>query len=168
MTFIDTPGHEAFTAMRARGAQVTDLAIIIVAADDAVMPQTKEAISHAQSAEIPFIIAINKCDREESNPDKIRRNLPNWASKWKSGAAKLKAKKFLRKRCGIPELAGKSDLEAEMLELKANPAKRAVGTIIESSLDKGRGYVTNLIVSAGTLPSEIPCLRVNTAARSAP
>ena len=152
MTFIDTPGHEAFTAMRARGAQVTDLAIIIVAADDAVMPQTKEAISHAQSAEIPFIIAINKCDREESNPDKIRTELAELGIQVEEWGGKTQSQEISAKTGqGIPELLEKVTLEAEMLELKANPEKRAVGTIIESSLDKGRGYVTNLIVSAGTL-----------------
>ncbi len=152
MTFIDTPGHEAFTAMRARGAQVTDLAIIIVAADDAVMPQTKEAISHAQSAEIPFLIAINKCDREESNPDKIRTELAEMGIQVEEWGGKTQSQEISAKTgMGIPELLEKVTLEAELLELKANPEKRAVGTIIESSLDKGRGYVTNLIVSAGTL-----------------
>ena len=152
MTFIDTPGHEAFTAMRARGAQVTDLAIIIVAADDAVMPQTKEAISHAQSAEIPFLIAINKCDREESNPDKIRTELAELGIQVEEWGGKTQSQEISAKTgMGIPELLEKVTLEAELLELKANPQKRAIGTIIESSLDKGRGYVTNLIVSAGTL-----------------
>ena len=152
MTFIDTPGHEAFTAMRARGAQVTDLAIIIVAADDAVMPQTKEAISHAQSAEIPFLIAINKCDREESNPDKIRTELAELGIQVEEWGGKTQSQEISAKTgMGIPELLEKVTLEAELLELTANPKKRAVGTIIESSLDKGRGYVTNLIVSAGTL-----------------
>ena len=152
MTFIDTPGHEAFTAMRARGAQVTDLAIIIVAADDAVMPQTKEAISHAQSAEIPFLIAINKCDRETSNPDKIRTELAELGIQVEEWGGKTQSQEISAKTgMGIPELLEKVTLEAEFLELKANPKKRAVGTIIESSLDKGRGYVTNLIVSAGTL-----------------
>ena len=159
MTFIDTPGHEAFTAMRARGAQVTDLAIIIVAADDAVMPQTKEAISHAQSAEIPFIIAINKCDREESNPDKIRTELAELGIQVEEWGGKTQSQEVSAKTgLGIPELLEKVTLEAELLELKANPKKRAVGTIIESSLDKGRGYVTNLIVSAGTLQVGDPML----------
>ena len=159
MTFIDTPGHEAFTAMRARGAQVTDLAIIIVAADDAVMPQTKEAISHAQSAEIPFIIAINKCDREESNPDKIRTELAELGIQVEEWGGKTQSQEVSAKTgLGIPELLEKVTLEAELLELKANPTKRAVGTIIESSLDKGRGYVTNLIVSAGTLQVGDPML----------
>ena len=159
MTFIDTPGHEAFTAMRARGAQVTDLAIIIVAADDAVMPQTKEAISHAQSAEIPFIVAINKCDREESNPDKIRTELAELGIQVEEWGGKTQSQEISAKTgLGISELLEKVTLEAEMLELKANPKKRAVGTIIESSLDKGRGYVTNLIVSAGTLRVGDPML----------
>ena len=159
MTFIDTPGHEAFTAMRARGAQVTDLAIIIVAADDAVMPQTKEAISHAQSAEIPFIIAINKCDREESNPDKIRTELAELGIQVEEWGGKTQSQEVSAKTgLGITELLEKVTLEAELLELKANPKKRAVGTIIESSLDKGRGYVTNLIVSAGTLSVGDPML----------
>ncbi|MCH1582125.1 MAG: translation initiation factor IF-2, partial [Flavobacteriales bacterium] len=159
MTFIDTPGHEAFTAMRARGAQVTDLAIIIVAADDAVMPQTKEAISHAQSAEIPFIVAINKCDREESNPDKIRTELAELGIQVEEWGGKTQSQEISAKTgLGISELLEKVTLEAEMLELKANPEKRAVGTIIESSLDKGRGYVTNLIVSAGTLSVGDPML----------
>jgi len=159
MTFIDTPGHEAFTAMRARGAQVTDLAIIIVAADDAVMPQTKEAISHAQSAEIPFIIAMNKCDREESNPDKIRTELAELGIQVEEWGGKTQSQEISAKTgLGIPELLEKVILEAEMLDLKANPEKRAVGTIIESSLDKGRGYVTNLIVSAGTLRVGDPML----------
>ena len=159
MTFIDTPGHEAFTAMRARGAQVTDLAIIIVAADDAVMPQTKEAISHAQSAEIPFIVAINKCDREESNPDKIKTELAELGIQVEEWGGKTQSQEISAKTgLGIPELLEKVTLEAELLELKANPKKRAVGTIIESSLDKGRGYVTNLIVSAGTLSVGDPML----------
>ena len=159
MTFIDTPGHEAFTAMRARGAQVTDLAIIIVAADDAVMPQTKEAISHAQSAEIPFLIAINKCDRDTSNPDKIRTELAELGIQVEEWGGKTQSQEISAKTgMGIPELLEKVTLEAELLELKANPSKRAVGTIIESSLDKGRGYVTNLIVSAGTLKVGDPML----------
>ena len=159
MTFIDTPGHEAFTAMRARGAQVTDLAIIIVAADDAVMPQTKEAISHAQSAEIPFLIAINKCDRDTSNPDKIRTELAELGIQVEEWGGKTQSQEISAKTgMGIPELLEKVTLEAELLELKANPTKRAVGTIIESSLDKGRGYVTNLIVSAGTLKVGDPML----------
>jgi translation initiation factor IF-2 len=152
MTFLDTPGHEAFTAMRARGAQVTDLAIIVVAADDAVMPQTKEAINHAQAAGIPMIFAINKVDRPEANPDRIRQELAemnilveDWGGKYQS--QEISAKTGMN----IEELLEKVLLEAEMLELKSNPKKRALGTVIESSLDKGRGYVTNLLVEGGTL-----------------
>jgi translation initiation factor IF-2 len=152
MTFLDTPGHEAFTAMRARGAQVTDLAIIVVAADDAVMPQTKEAINHAQAAGIPMIFAINKVDRPEANPDRIRQELAemnilveDWGGKYQS--QEISAKMGLN----IDDLLDKVLLEAELLELKANPKKRAVGTVIESSLDKGRGYVTNILVEGGTL-----------------
>lgn len=152
MTFLDTPGHEAFTAMRARGAQVTDLAIIIVAADDDVMPQTKEAISHAQAANVPMIFAINKIDKPGANPDRIREQLSqmnilveDWGGKYQ--VQEISAKKGLN----ISELLDKVLLEAEMLELKANPNKNAVGTVIESSLDKGKGYVTNLLVEAGTM-----------------
>ena len=152
MTFLDTPGHEAFTAMRARGAQVTDLAIIVVAADDAVMPQTKEAINHAQAAGIPMIFAINKVDRPEANPDRIRQELAemnilveDWGGKYQS--QEISAKTGMN----IEQLLEKVLLEAEMLELKSNPKKRALGTVIESSLDKGRGYVTNLLVEGGTL-----------------
>lgn len=152
MTFLDTPGHEAFTAMRARGAQVTDLAIIVVAADDRVMPQTKEAISHAQAAEIPMIFAINKIDREESNPDRIKEELSQmnilveeWGGKYQSQDISAKA------GTNIDELLEKVLLEAELLELKADPEKRATGTVIESTLDKGRGYVTTLLVEGGTM-----------------
>ena len=152
MTFIDTPGHEAFTAMRARGAQVTDLAIIIVAADDDVMPQTKEAISHAQAAGVPMIFAINKIDKPGANPDRIREQLSqmnilveDWGGKYQ--VQEISAKQGLN----ISELLDKVLLEAEMLELKANPNKNAVGTVIESSLDKGKGYVTNILVEAGTM-----------------
>ncbi len=152
MTFLDTPGHEAFTAMRARGAQVTDLAIIIVAADDDVMPQTKEAISHAQAAGVPMIFAINKIDKPGANPDRIREQLSqmnilveDWGGKYQ--VQEISAKKGLN----ISELLDKVLLEAEMLELKANPNKNAVGTVIESSLDKGKGYVTNILVEAGTM-----------------
>ena len=152
MTFLDTPGHEAFTAMRARGAQVTDLAIIIVAADDDVMPQTKEAISHAQAAGVPMIFAINKIDKPGANPDRIREQLSqmnilveDWGGKYQ--VQEISAKKGLN----ITELLDKVLLEAEMLELKANPNKNAVGTVIESSLDKGKGYVTNILVEAGTM-----------------
>lgn len=152
ITFLDTPGHEAFTAMRARGAQVTDIAIIIVAADDDVMPQTKEAIAHAQAAGVPMIFAINKVDKPTANPDKIREQLSQmnilveeWGGKYQ--CQEISAKQGLN----IDELLEKVLLEAELLDLKANPNKNAVGTVIESSLDKGRGYVTNMLVEAGTL-----------------
>ena len=152
LTFLDTPGHEAFTAMRARGAQVTDVAIILVAADDDVMPQTKEAISHAQAAGVPMIFAINKIDKAGANPEKIREQLSqmnilveDWGGKYQ--CQEISAKQGLN----IEELLEKVLLEAEMLDLKANPDKNAVGTVIESSLDKGKGYVTNLLVQAGTM-----------------
>ncbi|WP_306641742.1 translation initiation factor IF-2 [Sanyastnella coralliicola] len=152
ITFLDTPGHEAFTAMRARGAQVTDLAIIVIAADDSVMPQTIEAINHAQAAEIPMVFAFNKIDKPGANADKIREELStmnilveDWGGTYQ--AHEISAKNGV----GIDELLEKVLLEAELLELKANPAKRAVGTIIESSLDKGRGYVSTLLVEGGTL-----------------
>ena len=152
VTFLDTPGHEAFTAMRARGAQVTDIAIIIVAADDDVMPQTKEAISHAQAAGVPMVFAINKIDKDGANPEKIKEQLSqmnilveDWGGKYQS--ADISAKKGLN----IDGLLEKVLLEAELLELKANPNKNAIGTIVEASLDKGRGYVTTLLVSSGTL-----------------
>jgi translation initiation factor IF-2 len=152
MTFLDTPGHEAFTAMRARGAQVTDVAIIIVAADDDVMPQTKEAISHAQAANVPMIFAINKIDKPGANPDRIREQLSamnilveDWGGKYQ--VQEISA----RQNINIDALLDKVLLEAELLDLKANPAKNAVGTVIESSLDKGKGYVTNMLVEAGTM-----------------
>ena len=152
ITFLDTPGHEAFTAMRARGAKVTDIAIIIVAADDAVMPQTIEAINHAQAAGVPMIFAINKCDKPGANPDKIKEQLSNmnilvedWGGKYQSQDISAK------NGTGVYELLEKVLLEAEMLELKANPKRRAKGSIIESSLDKGRGYVATVLVSDGTL-----------------
>jgi len=152
ITFLDTPGHEAFTAMRARGAQVTDVAIIIVAADDDVMPQTKEAIAHAQAANVPMIFAINKVDKPGANPDRIREQLSamnilveEWGGKYQ--CQEISAKQNIN----IELLLEKVLLEAELLELKANPNKNAVGTIIESSLDKGRGFVTNMLVEAGTL-----------------
>ena len=152
MTFLDTPGHEAFTAMRARGAQVTDVAIIIVAADDDVMPQTKEAISHAQAANVPMIFAINKIDKPGANPDRIREQLSamnilveDWGGKYQ--VQEISAKQNLN----IDALLDKVLLEAEILELKANPNKNAVGTVIESSLDKGKGYVTNMLVESGTM-----------------
>ena len=152
ITFLDTPGHEAFTAMRARGAQVTDIAIIIVAADDSVMPTTKEAIAHAQAANVPMVFAINKIDKPGANPDKIREDLANmnllveeWGGKYQ--CQEISAKKGV----GVYELLEKVLLEAEMLDLKANPNRKATGSIIESSLDKGRGYVSTVLVSNGTL-----------------
>lgn len=152
ITFLDTPGHEAFTAMRARGAQVTDVAIIIIAADDGVMPQTKEAISHAMAANVPIVFAINKIDKPGANPDKIKEELANmnflieeWGGKYQS--QDISAKKGI----GVKELLDKVLLEADMLDLKANPNRRATGTIIESSLDRGRGYVATVLVSNGTL-----------------
>ena len=152
ITFLDTPGHEAFTAMRARGAQVTDIAIIIIAADDSVMPTTKEAIAHAQAANVPMVFAINKIDKPGANPDKIREDLANmnllveeWGGKYQ--CQEISAKKGV----GVDELLEKVLLEAEMLDLKANPNRRAAGSIIESSLDKGRGYVSTVLVSNGTL-----------------
>ncbi len=152
ITFLDTPGHEAFTAMRARGAKVTDVVIIIVAADDNVMPQTKEAINHAMAAGVPIVFAINKIDKPTANPDKIKEELASmnflveeWGGKYQS--QDISAKKGI----GVPELLEKVLLEAEMLDLKANPDRKATGSIIESSLDKGRGYVATVLVSNGTL-----------------
>ena len=152
ITFLDTPGHEAFTAMRARGAQVTDIAIIIVAADDNVMPQTKEAIAHATAAGVPIVFAINKVDKPAADPERIKQELAqmnflveDWGGKYQS--QDISAKKGI----GVPELMEKVLLEAEMLDLKANPNRKATGTIIESSLDKGRGYVATVLVSNGTL-----------------
>ncbi len=152
IAFLDTPGHEAFTAMRARGAQVTDIAIIVVAADDAVMPQTKEAISHAQAASVPFVIAINKVDRPTANPDKIKEQLSAMNVLVEDWGGNIQCQEVSAKTGqGIKELLEKVLLEAELLELKANPNKNAVGTIIEASLDKGRGYVTTIMVESGTL-----------------
>lgn len=152
ITFLDTPGHEAFTAMRARGAKVTDIAIIIVAADDSVMPQTVEAINHASAAGVPIVFAINKIDKPHANPDKIKEELANmnylvedWGGKYQS--QEISAKKGI----GVEELLDKVLLEADLLDLKANPKRRAVGSIIESSLDKGRGYVSTVLVENGTL-----------------
>lgn len=152
ITFLDTPGHEAFTAMRARGAQVTDIAIIIIAADDDIMPQTKEAINHAVAANVPIVFAINKVDKPTANPDKIKESLAamnflveEWGGKYQS--QDISAKKGI----GIKELLEKVLLEADMLDLKANPNRKATGTIIESALDKGRGYVATILVSNGTL-----------------
>ena len=152
ITFLDTPGHEAFTAMRARGTQVTDVAIIIIAADDAVMPTTKEAIAHAQAANVPMVFAINKIDKPGANPDRVREELAamnllveDWGGKYQ--CQEISAKKGLH----VSELLEKVLLEAEMLDLKANPNRKATGSIIESSLDKGRGYVSTVLVSNGTL-----------------
>ena len=152
VTFLDTPGHEAFTAMRARGAQVTDIAIIIIAADDNIMPQTKEAIAHATAANVPIVFAINKIDKPTANPDKIKEGLAamnflveDWGGKYQSQDISAKA------GIGVEELLEKVLLEAEMLDLKANPNRKATGSIIESSLDKGRGYVATVLVSNGTL-----------------
>ena len=152
IAFLDTPGHEAFTAMRARGAKITDVVIIVVAADDNVMPQTKEAINHAQVAEVPIVIAINKVDKPNANPDKIREELSqmnilveDWGGKYQCQEVSAKTGQ------GVDELLEKVLLEAELLELKANPEKQAVGTVVEASLDKGRGYLTTLMVQGGSL-----------------
>jgi translation initiation factor IF-2 len=152
IAFLDTPGHEAFTAMRARGAKITDIAIIVIAADDSIMPQTKEAINHAQVAAVPMIFAINKIDRPSANPNKIKEELANmnllieeWGGKYQSMDISAKT------GAGIDELLEKVLLESEILELKANPRKNAAGTVIEASLDKGRGYVSTIMVQAGTL-----------------
>ncbi len=152
IAFLDTPGHEAFTAMRARGAKLTDIVVIVVAADDNVMPQTKEAINHALVANVPIVIAINKIDRPNANPDKIREGLSNinilveeWGGKYQSQEISAKTGE------GIDELLEKVLLEAELLELKANKNKNAVGTVVEAELDKGRGYVTTVLVQSGTL-----------------
>ncbi|MEC8724018.1 MAG: translation initiation factor IF-2 [Bacteroidota bacterium] len=152
ITFLDTPGHEAFTAMRARGAQVTDIAIIVIAADDDIKPQTKEAISHAQAAGVPIVFAINKVDLPTANPDKIKESLANMNLMVEDWGGKIQSHDISAKNGdGIPELLEKVLLEAELLELKANPAKAAVGTIVEAFLDKGRGYVSTVLVQAGTL-----------------
>ena len=152
IAFLDTPGHEAFTAMRARGAKITDVAIIVVAADDAVMPQTKEAINHAQVADVPIVIALNKIDKPNANPEKIKEELANinvlvedWGGKYQCQAISAKTGE------GIDELLEKVLLEAELLELKANPDRGAIGTVVEASLDKGRGYLTTIMVQTGTL-----------------
>jgi translation initiation factor IF-2 len=159
ITFLDTPGHEAFTAMRARGAKVTDIVVIVIAADDQVMPQTKEAISHAQAAGVPMIFAINKVDRPEANPERIREQLSamnilveSWGGKYQD--QEISAKKGLN----VDLLLEKILLEAEILELKADPDKRAVGTVIEASLDKGRGVVTTVLIESGTLRTGDPIL----------
>jgi len=152
ITFLDTPGHEAFTAMRARGSKITDIAIIVIAADDAIMPQTKEAITHAQAAEVPMVFAINKVDRDNANPDKIKEELANmnllvedWGGKYQSQDISAKF------GTGVDQLMEKIVLEAELLELKANPNREAKGTVLEASLDKGKGYVTKVLVQNGTL-----------------
>ncbi|MEQ8324891.1 MAG: translation initiation factor IF-2 [Vicingaceae bacterium] len=152
ITFLDTPGHEAFTAMRARGAQVTDVVIVVVAADDSVMPQTKEAINHAQAAGVPMVFAINKVDRPNANPEKIKEELSqmdilveDWGGKFQSQEVSAKT------GANVRELLDKVLLEAELLELKSNPNKNGIGAVIESSLDKGRGYVTTILVQSGTV-----------------
>src|ERR1019366_4112295 len=152
ITFLDTPGHEAFTAMRARGAKVTDIAVIVIAADDAVMPQTKEAINHAQSANVPMIFAFNKIDKDGANPDNIRQQLASmnllveeWGGPYQS--QEISAKKGLN----IDLLLDKILIQSDLLELKANPNKLANGSVIEATLDKGRGYTTTLLVQAGKL-----------------
>ncbi|MBW1294683.1 translation initiation factor IF-2 [Aquimarina litoralis] len=152
IAFLDTPGHEAFTAMRARGAQVTDLAIIVIAADDDVMPQTKEAISHAQAAGVPIVFAINKVDRPEANPDKIKERLASMNLLVEDWGGKIQSHDISAKTGqGVKELLEKVLLEAEILELKANPDRLASGTVVEAFLDKGRGYVSTILVQTGTL-----------------
>src|SRR5690606_6052410 len=152
IAFLDTPGHEAFTAMRARGAQVTDIAIIVIAADDSVMPQTREAINHAQAAGVPMVFAFNKIDKPQANADKIREQLSQmnilvaeWGGKFQT--QEISAKKGQ----GIDQLLEKVLLEADILDLKADPEKRGTGVVIESTLEMGRGYVTTLLVEGGTL-----------------
>ena len=152
ITFLDTPGHEAFTAMRARGAQVTDVAIIVIAADDNVMPQTKEAINHAQAADVPIVFAFNKIDRPNANADKLREELSQMDILVEDWGGKYQAQEVSAKTgAGVEELLEKVTLEAELLELKANPNRNAKGAVIEASLDKGRGYVTTILVQSGTL-----------------
>ena len=152
ITFLDTPGHEAFTAMRARGAQVTDIAIIVIAADDDIMPQTKEAISHAQAAGVPIVFAINKIDRPTANPDKIKEGLAQMNLLVEDWGGKIQSHDISAKTGdGVKDLLEKVLLEAELLELKANPDKLANGTVVEAFLDKGRGYVSTILVQAGTL-----------------
>lgn len=152
ITFLDTPGHEAFTAMRARGAKITDVAIIVIAADDNVMPQTKEAIAHAQAAGVPIVFAINKIDKPNANPDKIKEQLANMNLLVEDWGGKIQSQEISAKTGqGVNELLEKVLLEAELLDLKANPNRRATGTVIEASLDKGRGYVSTVLVQNGTL-----------------
>jgi translation initiation factor IF-2 len=152
ITFLDTPGHEAFTAMRARGAQVTDLVIIVIAADDAIMPQTKEAISHAQAAGVPIVFAINKIDKPDANPEKVKEGLAQMNLLVEDWGGKIQSQDLSAKTGeGVEELLEKVLLEAELLELKANPNKNANGTVVEALLDKGKGYITTILVEAGTL-----------------
>ena len=152
ITFLDTPGHEAFTAMRARGAQVTDLVIIVIAADDDIMPQTKEAISHAQAAAVPIVFAINKIDRPNSNPDKIKEKLSGMNLLIEEWGGKIQSQDVSAlKGTGIDELLEKVLLEAEFLELKANPNRSATGTVVEAFLDKGKGYMSTILIQTGTL-----------------
>ncbi|MGB0366278.1 MAG: translation initiation factor IF-2 [Flavobacteriaceae bacterium] len=152
ITFLDTPGHEAFTAMRARGAQVTDIAIIVIAADDSIMPQTKEAISHAQAAGVPIIFAINKVDKQTANPDKIKEGLAAMNLMVEDWGGKIQSQDISAlKGTGVDELLEKVLLEAELLELKANPERKSRGTVVEAYLDKGRGYVSTILVQTGTL-----------------
>ena len=152
IAFLDTPGHEAFTAMRARGAQVTDIAIIVAAADDDIMPQTKEAISHAQAAGVPIVFAINKIDKPDANPEKIKDGLAQMNLLVEDWGGKIQSQDISAKEgTGVKELLEKVLLEAELLELKANPDKPAVGTVVEAFLDKGRGYISTILVQAGTL-----------------
>ena len=152
IAFLDTPGHEAFTAMRARGAQLTDIAIIVVAADDDIMPQTKEAIAHAQAANVPIVFAINKIDKPNANPEKVKEGLANMNLLVEDWGGKIQSHDISAKfGTGVKELLEKVLLEAELLELKANPSKPAVGTVVEAYLDKGRGYVSTILVQAGTL-----------------
>ena len=152
MAFLDTPGHEAFTAMRARGAQITDLVIIVIAADDSIMPQTKEAISHAQAAGVPIIFAINKIDKPSANPEKVKEALAQMNLLVEDWGGKVQSQDISAKTGqGVKELLEKVSLEAELLELQANPNKRAAGTVVEAFLDKGRGYVSTILVQAGTL-----------------
>ena len=152
ITFLDTPGHEAFTAMRARGAQVTDIAIIVVAADDNIMPQTKEAISHAQAANVPIVFAINKIDKQDANPDKIKEALAGMNLMVEDWGGKIQSQDISAiNGTGVNELLEKVLLEAELLELKANPDRKAKGTVVEAFLDKGRGYVSTVLVQNGTL-----------------
>jgi len=152
ITFLDTPGHEAFTAMRARGTQLTDIVVIVIAADDDIMPQTKEAISHAQAASVPIVFAINKIDKPNSNPDKIKEGLSNMNLLVEDWGGKIQSHDISAlKGDGVNELLEKVLLEAELLELKANPNKDASGTVVEAFLDKGRGYVSTILVQTGTL-----------------